>query len=134
MNQQQPDPVQRYLRDLPRAMPDAGLGQAIVQRHLRRRRWRQRAPWLAAAAAVLTAVLWQPQRSEPSLLTPLAPPMAAAAVDPAWVDIRALDRRLQAAYSDGADSQSVELLWQQRQQAVLRLQSEPDTSTRELRL
>lgn len=119
MNEPSSANVQRYLRALPSASPDVALGEAIVQRHLNRRRWRRHATTFAVAAMLALA-----------LLSPLIPPAmerhAAPAAQnrpgPAWVEIRALDRQLQAAYSSGADADALAQLWTRRAVMTKRLQ------------
>ena len=133
MNEPRPDPVQRYLRQLPRALPDAALGDAIVQRHLARRRLRRGSSLLAVAAMAAWVLVWPLFRQAP------APEHGAVRtvhdrVSPAWVEIRALDRQLQAAYSTGADADAVAQLWTQRAAMEQRLQAGATVTLQEVSL
>lgn len=103
--------IDRYLAQLPSELPDAELGERVVARHLRRRRLRRRWAPLAAAA---TAILWLALAQGPI-------PTAGndeARVDPALIEVRSVDRRLQAAYLAGADSAELAALWRQRERAA----------------
>ena len=127
---QRPDPIERYLQRLPEALPRAGTGDAIVERHLRRRRLRRWAPPLAAAAAIVMLLLYLPRVS-----TPPPPAVQAAAQNPALAEVRSVDRRLQAAYLTAGSEAELDALWQQRRQAVARLEAAEAGSVRlEIRL
>jgi hypothetical protein len=113
--------VDRYLQRLPGAMPPAGLGERIVDLHLARRARRRWVP-LAAAASLLAAVLlWQlgAQDPAPSAKGPLL------AHSPGLVDVRSVDRRLQAAYLAGASEDELAELWRARRLALAQLESAP---------
>ena len=105
--------IDRYLSQLPVDLPDADLGERVVARHLRRRRLRRAWVPLAAAAA---ATLWLAFASGPMPTSG----DAQARVDPALIEVRSADRRLQAAYLSGADSAELAALWRQRERAARR--------------
>ena len=118
--------VDRYLRRLPGAMPPAGLGDRIVDLHLARRARRRWVP-LAAAASLLAAVLlWQlaAQGPTPTAESPLL------AHSQALVDVRSVDRRLQAAYLAGASEDELAELWRARRLALAQLESAPAAGER----
>lgn len=102
------DPLlQRYLHGLPPAEPEADLRARVLQANARRRARRRWAlPLAMAAAGALVMVAW----------TGLAPPEPTAAAPDAVAsaELRALDRRLQAAYLAPAAEAERELLWQAR--------------------
>ncbi|MCK7594527.1 hypothetical protein [Pseudomarimonas salicorniae] len=106
--------VDDYLRGLPGAMPPADLGERILARHASRRRLRRLLP-LAAAATLLAGFLaWRAQ-------TPAAPPVLVVDPPAALLDLRSVDRRLQAAYLAGAGETELDRLWNAREQAVAEL-------------
>jgi hypothetical protein len=109
-----------YLRRLPEPVPPPVLGPRIVARARARRRWRRVAPplALAAAAAVLMLV---PLRTELPEAVPRAPEAEVL------VELRALDRQLQAAYA--ADAQArIEALWVARNALARRVEAPPGSS------
>ena len=120
-----PDPrdeqVDRYLHSLPGAVPPAALGQRIVDRHLARRARRRWIPLAAAASLGLAFLAWQQIATPPLSETPRLAP----AHSPALIDLRAVDRRLQAAYLAGASEAELADLWQARRQALAELESGP---------
>lgn len=99
--------LERYLAQLPSAHPDAGVGDAVIARHLRRRRLRRVLPPVAAAATLL---LWVGMHG-PDPVTPAAPVLA---IDPDVAEMRSIDRRLQAAYLEGATADELAALWAER--------------------
>jgi hypothetical protein len=103
--------VDRYLAQLPVELPAAGLGERVVALHLRRRRLRRACAPLAVAAGL---ILWLALAQRPM------PPadVAAERVDPALIEVRSADRRLQAAYLAGADASELDALWRQRERAA----------------
>lgn len=105
--------IDRYLAQLPAGLPDADLGERVVERHLRRRRLRHAWPPLAAAAV---ATLWLVLAQGP--LTTSSENQVS--VDPAWIEVRSTDRRLQAAYLAGAEPAELAALWRQRERAARR--------------
>lgn len=69
--------------------------------------------WPAAAAAV-AVIAWFIQFSGPASNAPVTEPMLLTAN----YSLDALDKRIQRAYSEGANPSEVEVLWQQREQLV----------------
>lgn len=118
--------VDRYLRRLPDAMPPAGLGDRIVDLHLARRARRRWIPLAAAASLLLAVLIWQQAGRAPEL-DAAAPALAES---PALVDVRSVDRRLQAAYLAGASEAELASLWQARRAALAELESGPSTRER----
>lgn len=113
--------VDRYLRQLPGAMPPAGLGDRIVDLHLARRARRRWIPLAAAASLLLAVLAWQ-QLFRSAAPTDEPPALADS---PALVDLRSVDRRLQAAYLAGASDAELASLWQARRAALAELESGP---------
>ena len=112
--------IERYLHGLPKVEPDAGLAAQVIESHLRRRRLR-RGALAMAASVVLGAMGWQILRPLPEV------PSVAIASPPnsAWVEIRALDRQLQAGYLADMSEAELSRLWQRRKQAVIRIDQQP---------
>jgi len=106
--------VGRYLQALPSAVPRAGVADLVIERHLRRRRLRRWAPLALAAGVLLAASL------EGLVSTAHMPPHPAVTAKPSdsWMEVRALDRQLQAAYVEGGSSVRLEQLWRQREAAM----------------
>lgn len=120
-----------HLRRLPTAAPPAGLGQRIVDRHLRRRRMRRLLAPALAAGMLLGVLALRPGAPDPAT----EHTVATAASRAALVDLRSTDRRLQAAYLHGADEAQKAALWQARAAALARVeQPAPATTTRQVRL
>lgn len=102
------------LADLPDPMPPERLYGRIMASHRRRRRQRQ---LLALAATLLAGSLLWPlldaQRPQPG------PPVVAEAPLPATPQTDSpllhIDRRLQAAYDQGASPEQIATLWQVRE-------------------
>ena len=118
--------VDRYLRRLPGAMPPAGLGDRIVDLHLARRARRRWIPLAAAASVLLALLVWQQTGRAPGTGS-LAPELAES---PALIDLRSVDRRLQAAYLAGASEAELAGLWQARREALAELESGPTARER----
>jgi hypothetical protein len=125
------EPVDRYLRRLPQAMPPAGLGDHIVDLHLARRARRRWIPLATAASLLLAVLVWQQTERGPE-------PGSAAPVlakSPALIDLRSVDRRLQAAYLAGASEAELAGLWRARRVALAELESGlPTRERRQVRL
>jgi hypothetical protein len=122
------DRIERYLRALPKGQPDAGLAVRVIEGHLRRRRLRRNA--LALAASMTLGVLsWQWFQPVPEAPVATSTPSPI----PAWVEIRALDRQLQAGYLAGAPEAELSRLWQRREAALSGME-QPRTSRGELQL
>lgn len=120
--------IERYLRGLPKEAPDAGLAARVIEGHLRRRRLR-RAALALAASVTLGAMSWQMLWP-----TPEAPAEAISpSPNPAWVEVRALDRQLQAGYLAGVSEDELSRLWHRRKEAMTGLEH-PAASHSELRL
>ncbi len=109
--------VDRYLRGLPQQLPPPGLGEQIIDRHLARRRLRRWLPVAAAASLLLSLLVWQIG------ISPAPPADSASPPSAALIDVRSLDRQLQAAYLAGADKDELARLWQARDQAVAELEA-----------
>lgn len=123
------------LHNLPVFTPDPALWPRVLaaqQRRTRRRRWRDGALSVAAAATVCAAVLWLPH-PQPAPQQELAATqgesrrlerewqrMAGQAMPgaPVVARLRLLDEALQAAYDRGADARELAPLWQQRNEAL----------------
>lgn len=117
--------VDRYLRDLPGALPPAGLGDRIVDRHLARRARRNGLP-LAAACLLAAVLLWQQVGQNP-VPTGEAPRRVEAQ---ALVEVRSVDRRLQAAFRGGASADELDALWRARREALAQLEAAPAAGER----
>ena len=119
-----------YLRRLPAATPPAGLGQRIVDRHLRRRRLRRLLAPAMAAGLLLGVLALRPGAPDP----PTEQAVATAGSSAALIDLRSADRRLQAAYLHGADEAQKAALWQARAAALARVEQPTPAATRQVRL
>lgn len=112
--------LERYLRGLPQADPSPQLRQRVLQAVARRRaRRRWSVPLALAASAALFALVG------PGLVPRGKDPGPAKVSSGSFLDteMRALDRRLQAAYLAPLDEAEREVLWQARSAAESRLAS-----------
>lgn len=130
MSDPREEPLGRYLASLPGATPRSGHGADVIERHLRRRRLRRALP-LAMAAGVLLALL---VARAPLSGDPVPAARSGGATDSAWVEVRALDRRLQAAYIEGVSDARLDHLWQRRESALRTPPGPPDAVTRQVQL
>lgn len=120
--------LQRYLDDLPLAVPPAALERRLFER-LGRRRDRRR---LLLAVAALLVIGLVPRLLAPGL------PATTAAPDPASAEllraeVRALDRELQAAYA-GGEHRRLDSLWLAREAAARRLADPSAAAAQPVRL
>ena len=116
------DLLQERLRQLPDAPLPAGLWQRVngARGRMRRRRIGIAATTLAlATVAALSPLLWSPAPDASRDAQPVAAAVPATPV-PASVEVelRAIDRALQAGYARNATDDELEPLWAQRQRLL----------------
>lgn len=116
------DLLQDHLRQLPDAPLPAGLWQRVngARGRMRRRRIGIAATTLAVAAvAALSPLMRSPAPDAPRAARPMVATAPATQVPAAVeVELRAIDRALQAGYARNAPDDELEPLWAQRQRLL----------------